>query len=67
MNAEDYKIQGNTAVSERKWITAEYFYSTGIECLSKPTPYNPEINKDKLALHVLLLSNRSLTRIYVGK
>ena len=45
-------------------ITAESLYSTGIERLSIPKDYDPVIEKDKLATHdVLLLSNRSFTRI----
>lgn len=67
MSAEDYKIQGNNAVAERKWITAENLYSTGIECLSIPKDYDAIKEKDKLATHVLLLSNRSFTRVHIGK
>ncbi len=65
--AEDYKIQGNHAVAQRKWMTAETLYTSGIECLTQPTLYDATQDKDKLSLHVLLLSNRSFARIHTGK
>ncbi len=55
--AEDYKIKGNTAVSEKKWTHAESLYTCGIECLQG-------WEKD---LRVQLLSNRSFARLHTGK
>jgi len=57
MSAEFFKTKGNAAVAEKKWIVAENFYSSDIANLNS-------CEKDLL---VLLLSNRSFTRLHMGK